>query len=261
MELTSVTIPSGVKSIGSCAFRGCVGISDIFIPIEVVTINATSYENSPFYGCLSSLTIYVEANSKPSGWGSHWKDKNSSNNTFDTAWGISRQNYESIKLFSKQHPEFNFTGTTITGYQGNDDFIIIPECITNISSLSSRTYIKGIQLSNALKIIEQNSLKNLAQLTSIIIPESVTSIGNNAFDYCTNLKNVTIESANIYIAAAGISNSHAGRILGYAKTINVLASVVENNTNTFLNDATKYTKSEKHQLEEGGEYYYTYTKI
>ena len=262
LELTSVTIPGGVKSIGSCAFRGCIGISDIFIPIEVVTINATSYE-APFYGCLSSLTIYVEANSKPSGWGSHWNDKNSSNNTFDTAWGISRQNYENIKLFSKQHPEFNFTGTTITGYQGNDDFIIIPECITNISSLSSRTYIKGIQLSNALKIIGQNSLKNLAQLTSIIIPESVTSIGNNAFEYCTNLKNVTIESANIYIAAAGVSNSHAGRILGYAKTINVLASVVDdtNNTNSFLNDTTKYTKSAKHVIGDDNKEYYTYTKV
>ena len=69
-SLTSVTIPSSVTSIGGSAFRNCPSLVSIVIPESV-----TSIGNSAFLGC-SSLTIYCEADSKPSGWNYYWNPDN-----------------------------------------------------------------------------------------------------------------------------------------------------------------------------------------
>ena len=52
--LTSVTIPSGVTSIGDCTFSDCTGLTSITIPSSV-----TSIGGSAFSGCtgLTSITI------------------------------------------------------------------------------------------------------------------------------------------------------------------------------------------------------------
>ena len=52
--LTSLTIPSGVTEIGGCTFYGCSGLTSLTIPSSVTSIGGCT-----FYGCsgLTSLTI------------------------------------------------------------------------------------------------------------------------------------------------------------------------------------------------------------
>jgi len=64
--LTSLTIPSSVTSIGSYAFSSCSRLERITIPKSV-----TSIGYYPFYNC-TSITIYCEAESQPSGWDDGW---------------------------------------------------------------------------------------------------------------------------------------------------------------------------------------------
>jgi len=72
--LTTVTIPDTVKIIGSGAFVNTGLTGDIFIPISVERIY--SYYN--YFGAFSnyatgsSLTIYVEATSRPNYWPAYW---------------------------------------------------------------------------------------------------------------------------------------------------------------------------------------------
>ena len=56
-SLTSLTIPSGVTSIGEAAFSGCCGLTSLTIPSSV-----TSIDHNAFSGCsgLTSIYVYLE---------------------------------------------------------------------------------------------------------------------------------------------------------------------------------------------------------
>ena len=61
---------SQLLSIGDNAFEGCNNLESITIPNNVTSIGVNA-----FYNC-SSLTIFCEASSEPSGWDSYWNYSN-----------------------------------------------------------------------------------------------------------------------------------------------------------------------------------------
>jgi hypothetical protein len=69
---------------------------------------------------------------------------------------------------------------TITGYAGTNGVVVIPDTINGLSVTS---------------IGEGAFFYQRTSLTSVIIPNSVTSIGADAFSGCTNLTNVTIPNS------------------------------------------------------------------
>jgi hypothetical protein len=79
--------------------------------------------------------------------------------------------------------QFKFTtnsgAITITGYTGAGGAVIIPAA-TNGYPVGSIQYYTFLQSS----------------LTSVIIPDSITNIGLQAFSDCTYLKNITVDAAN-----------------------------------------------------------------
>ena len=65
-HLQNIILPRSIRSIENNVFEGCAELPRIILPIEIETVG----ENA-FTGCLS-LTIYCEAESKPSGWHEAW---------------------------------------------------------------------------------------------------------------------------------------------------------------------------------------------
>jgi hypothetical protein len=64
-----------------------------------------------------------------------------------------------------------------------------------LNSIYSNPYIKGIILPNSLTSIGDYAFAYCASLTSVTIPSSVTTIGDNAFEDCRELTSVTIPSS------------------------------------------------------------------
>ena len=117
---------------------------------------------------------------------------------------------------------------TITGYQGWDEAVEIPETInemtvTSIGNGAFRncpglesitipytvtsigdyafercTRLKRITIPDVVTSIGTNAFNDCTKLTSITIPDGVTSIGTNAFNGCSGLTDITVDSNNPY---------------------------------------------------------------
>ena len=196
-SLTSIEIPSSVTSIGKYAFYECYSLTSVdfgensqltsigeraFFHCDSLTsieipASVTSIGEGAFYN-YNSLTIYCEAESKPSGWDSSWKKS-----SCPVVWnyGGQRGTTEDGLVWIALN-----NGITITSYSGNLTTIEIPAVINDISVTS----------------IRRNAFKDCSSLTSIEIPDSVTSIDYYAFSGCP------IESATIpTIAISSIPTS------------------------------------------------------
>ena len=176
-KLTSITIPSSVTSIGSYTFYNCPGLTSITIPSSV-----TSIGNNAFDGCtgLTSITIPSSVTSIASG-------------AFSYCYGLT-----SVTISEG----VTKIGNSAFSYCGNLTSITIPSSVTSIGSYAFNGCSKlktagpigggyNIEFGWTTAIINK-AFYDCSSLTSITIPEGVTTIGAEAFDGCTKLTSITI---------------------------------------------------------------------
>lgn len=84
-SLKNIKLNSKLMKIEDSAFSGCSSLKSIIIPISV-----TEIANYAFGNC-DNLTIYCEAESKPSGWGSYWNSNWFLDKTA-VVWGYTENN-------------------------------------------------------------------------------------------------------------------------------------------------------------------------
>ncbi len=174
-SLTSITIPSSVTSIGSRAFEDCSSLLSVFIPKSVVLI-----ERQIFWNCSNLSKVYCEVASEPSGWNSDWNEFDLWLKFYDIVWScIGVGVYDGLE-YAVRVDLNNKSYIEITDYLGTDTNVIIPDTIN----------VDGEDI--PVTTIRESAFSGCSSLTSIIIPDSVTSIGNLAFYECSNLTTVTI---------------------------------------------------------------------
>ena len=180
-NLTSITIPDSVTSIGVHTFSGCSSLTSITIPNSV-----TSIGGSAFFGCssLKSITLpFVGGSIK------------SATDTYQYPFGYifgtsSYAGGTDVKQYYRPSP----TGTTSETYYIPSSLKEVT--ITGGNILYGAFYncrrLTSITIPDGVTSIGTYAFYNCWSLTSIEIPDSVTSIGSFAFSGCSGLMNITI---------------------------------------------------------------------
>ena len=202
-ELSSITIPAVVTSIGKRAFYNCIAITSIAIPDGV-----TSIESETFAGCGSLVSITIGKNIASIG------DKAFAACQSIAAFDVAAENQAYCTVDGVL---FNKEKKTLVQYPaGKKGAYSIPESVTDFGQAFYHCYgLTSLTIPNSITSIGEDAFVYCSAMTSISIPISVTSIGDGAFA-ASGLETITIPDGvtsleeNVFYYCEGLKSATIG---------------------------------------------------
>lgn len=175
-NLENLTLGTSVESIGDEAFGFCYNIKSIIIPNSINYIGSDA-----FLGCIKLVEIYNLSSLNIT--------VGDDNNGYVAYWALDIYTSHDIpsKLSTDSNGYIIYTSgeeKILVGYTGNDTELTLPIGISSINKFAFYNIVLTI-----------SELAMPSNITSIVIPNTVKIIGEEAFSYCTNLTSVTLGSA------------------------------------------------------------------
>ena len=182
--LEKVTLPEGITYIGSGAFKNCSALTEL----TVWAITPPTLESDAFTGVSSSLVVKVPAEGLPAYQTADiWKDFELQGNG-QAPFFVGNLKYRVTSQTENM--------VEVMGYQtAPTDALTIPANVT----YNEVTYtVTGIK---------EQVFANCSALTSVTLPDGLTTIGAEAFFNCTSLTGITIPNTVTSIGIAAFKYS------------------------------------------------------
>ncbi len=208
-ELKTITIPNSITSIGASAFEGCSGLTSFTIPESVTSIGFSAFSRC---SKMTSITIPFIGETKAGTENTHFGYIFGANKPFDnndvipsTLKNVIITGSSSIERYAFSYCDITTLSipksitsidvgafytcsdlTKITVEEGNPKYHSTGNCLIETKS---KTLILGCNTSvipndGSVTKIGDSAFESYHNITNIIIPDGVASIGNRAFLDC-----------------------------------------------------------------------------
>ncbi|MCR5532281.1 MAG: leucine-rich repeat domain-containing protein [Paludibacteraceae bacterium] len=182
--LTSVTLSNSVTSIGSHAFQECNSLASFSIPNSVTTV-----ADYAFSGCTGLKSIEIPYGIKSIGY-----------YTFRHCTSLTSITIpNSVTSIGFNAFEDCTSLITIDVDEENPNYCSVNGVLFNKAQTTLCKYPGGIQgeyiIPNSVTRVGDEAFDACSGLSAVIIPNSVTSIGYRAFEYCSGLSSIEIPSS------------------------------------------------------------------
>ena len=170
---------------GESAFKGCVGLTTLTVPLTVNTVGSTDTMPA-FEGCTSITSVSFVG----TGAGFAYTESSAGNYT-KTPWYFSKANAITVTFGSSITGIGNNTFRGCTGLDGN---IILPDATTAIGDYAFNGCIglDGIK-GSGVNVLRNEVFRGATSLSTVSLP-SVVTIPGYTFEGCTGLTDATITS-------------------------------------------------------------------
>ena len=186
-SLVTVALPERLKSIGEEAFAGCANLSVVVIPS---TMTVDKIGDDAFYSCYSLVELVNKSeidfeNVSYSKVGYiNYVCESIIDDIKDSAVAVDNDGYITFTVEETVY---------LIGYVGGSKNLVVPTGVTAIYSVAFyETNIESVVLPEGLTEIGEQAFYYCERLASINIPASLTTIGEAAFDSCRALTEITI---------------------------------------------------------------------
>ena len=169
-DLESITIPKNVMTIGSLVFRNCTGLKSVYCKPEVPPMLGSDV----FYSLPSDCRIYVPAASVASykgeqGWSSY----------ADFIEGYEFVDDDPVVMPTPNNNQIFYISSNSSVVTPYDQSAFNVSITSNVYSPDRNLGI--ITFSKDVTKVGENAFKDCVALTAVILPESIKTVGNNAF--------------------------------------------------------------------------------
>lgn len=178
-DLTSVTIPDSITSMGNYVFAYCSSLTSITIPNCVKSIG-----DGAFYKCSALTSVVID----------------------DGVMSIGQDAFSDCSSLTSiiiPNSVIKIGQCAFDGCRGMTS-VIISESVTSIEGYAFRSCssLTSVSIPNGVTTIGAQAFYGCSGLTGVTIPDSVTSIGTDAFYSCISLSSVKIGNGVTRIASS-----------------------------------------------------------